>query len=66
MFGLGVGEALILGLVLLLFFGPKRLPAFGSSLGHFITNFKKGLNGQTDPQEKIEDQQQQPPATGSK
>ena len=34
----------ILGIALL-FFGPKRLPELGSSLGHAIRGFKHGLMG---------------------
>ena len=41
---LGFGEIVIGVVLLLLFFGGKRLPALGKSLGQSITNFKKGLN----------------------
>ncbi len=44
MFGLGLGEILIVGAVILLLFGAKRLPALGKSLGSAITQFKKGMN----------------------
>ena len=44
MFGLGVGEGLILLAVILLLFGGKKIPALGKSFGEAITNFKKGLN----------------------
>ena len=44
MFGLSGGHLLILAVVLLLF-GPKRLPELGSSLGQTIRGFKKGLEG---------------------
>lgn len=43
MFGLGFGEILIIGVVVLLFFGGKRLPSLGRSLGESIGEFKKGL-----------------------
>jgi sec-independent protein translocase protein TatA len=43
MFGLGMGELLIIGVVLLLMFGGKKLPQLGSAMGEAITNFKKGL-----------------------
>lgn len=43
MFGLGIGELLVVGLLVLLFFGGNRLPKLGSSLGEAINNFKKGL-----------------------
>ena len=44
MFGLGMGEALILLAVVVLLFGGKKLPELGSSMGKALTNFKKGMN----------------------
>lgn len=35
---------LIFGLILLVIFGPSRLPALGQSLGKAIKGFKQGLN----------------------
>jgi sec-independent protein translocase protein TatA len=55
MFGLGMGEALILLAVVVLLFGGKKLPELGNSMGKAITNFKKGMK--EDPkanQENIE------------
>ncbi len=50
MFGLGTSELLIIfGLVLVLF-GPKKLPELGRSLGRAIRSFKDGMHeveGQT-------------------
>ena len=48
MFGLGMGEALILLAVTLLFFGGKRIPELGRSLGKSINHFKKGLSEKPD------------------
>ena len=45
MFGLGIGELMVIGLLVLLFFGGDKLPKLGSSLGEAITNFKKGVAG---------------------
>jgi sec-independent protein translocase protein TatA len=39
---------LIVGGILLLLFGPGKLPALGSGLGQAIRNFKKGLKEATD------------------
>lgn len=39
-----VAHLLILAVILLVFFGPSRLPAFGQSLGKAIKGFKQGLN----------------------
>ena len=44
MFGISFEHLLIIGVVLLLF-GPKRLPELGKSLGKSIKNFKDGFNG---------------------
>lgn len=44
-FGIGVWELLILLLVLLLVFGPKRLPEMGRSLGKGMREFKDSVSG---------------------
>ena len=43
MFGLGMGEIIIVLVVVLLLFGGKKLPQLGSAMGQAMTNFKKGL-----------------------
>jgi sec-independent protein translocase protein TatA len=48
MFGLGFGELAVVLLIVVLFFGGKKLPQLGSSLGESIKNFKKGLNEKDD------------------
>lgn len=35
---------LLLALILLLFFGPSKLPQLGQSLGRAIRGFKEGMN----------------------
>jgi len=53
MFGLGMGEIVIVLVVVLLLFGGKKLPQLGSALGQAMTNFKKGLSdGQKEIDEK--------------
>ncbi len=42
--GLSLTHVLILAVILLVFFGPSRLPALGQSLGKAIKGFKDGLN----------------------
>lgn len=55
MFGLGMGEAVILLVVVLLLFGGKKLPELGNSMGKALTNFKKGMKeGDEDPNKAIE------------
>jgi len=41
---LSLPHLLILVLILLIFFGPSRLPALGQSIGKAIKGFKEGLN----------------------
>jgi len=41
----GLPELILLGLVLLLIFGPKRLPEMGRSLGHGMREFKDSVTG---------------------
>ncbi|MCB9092150.1 MAG: twin-arginine translocase TatA/TatE family subunit [Halobacteriovoraceae bacterium] len=52
MFGLGIGEILIILVVLVVFFGAKRLPQMGGSLGKALKNFKKEVTRKDD---EIED-----------
>jgi sec-independent protein translocase protein TatA len=39
------GEHILVLLVILLIFGPKRLPELGHSIGRTMKNFKDALNG---------------------
>ena len=59
-FGIGIWELLILLLVLLLVFGPKRLPEMGKQLGKGMREFKESVSG--DSKDDDEDQQTLPPA----
>ncbi len=45
---LGFGELLLIGLVVLLLFGSKRLPEVGRSLGEAIREFQKAVKGSDD------------------
>jgi sec-independent protein translocase protein TatA len=47
-FGIGLPEILILLLVALLIFGPKRLPEMGRSLGRGMREFKDSVSGKDD------------------
>ena len=49
-FGIGVTEMIILLVVLLVFFGPKRLPEMGRSLGKGMREFKDSISGKDDEQ----------------
>ena len=47
-------DALIVVLVLLLFFGPKRLPALGKSLGEGMREFKDSITGKSSSEDEGE------------
>jgi sec-independent protein translocase protein TatA len=46
---IGLPELLVLAVVVLLIFGPKRLPEMGRSLGHGMREFKDSITGKTPP-----------------
>lgn len=53
MFGIGHGPELIIILVVaLLIFGPKKLPEMGSSIGKSIKEFRKGMNELSVPKDE--------------
>ena len=56
---------LIVLAILLLFFGPSKLPGLGSSLGKAIRGFKSGLND-ADPNAKSADQRPDQLQSGEK
>ena len=43
MFGLGWAEVIVIAIVALLFFGPKKIPEIGSALGKTLQGFKEGV-----------------------
>jgi sec-independent protein translocase protein TatA len=67
MFRSPYADALIVVVVLLLFFGPKRLPAVGRSLGQGMREFKDSISGKSHESEdeqppELESAPQAPPA----
>jgi sec-independent protein translocase protein TatA len=44
--GLGIGELLILLIIVLLVFGAGKLPQIGDAVGRSIKNFKRAANSQ--------------------
>jgi sec-independent protein translocase protein TatA len=60
MFGLSIEHIVIL-VIILLFFGPKRLPELGNSLGKAMKNFKDSLNSVKEPEfTRLEDDPTKP------
>ena len=58
MFGFGMPELVVIGGVLLLVFGPSKLPQLGASLGGAIRGFKKAAEGE--PEMITNDKQKTP------
>ncbi len=53
-FGIGIWEILILLIVALLVFGPKRLPEMGRSLGRGLREFKDSVTGRERDDDRLE------------
>lgn len=51
MFGLGMQEILIIALIVLLFYGGKKIPELMKGLGKGVKSFKDGMNEVTDLKE---------------
>lgn len=43
--GLGMGEVLVIALIVLLLFGGKKIPELMRGLGSGVKSFKDGMNG---------------------
>lgn len=58
MFGLGAGEILVIGVIALIFIGPKKLPELARGLGRGIREFQKAKDDLMDEikTSEIEDQ----------
>jgi sec-independent protein translocase protein TatA len=48
MFGLGIPELIVICVIALLVFGPKRLPGAGKAIGEAIRGFKSSVEGKTE------------------
>ena len=59
MFGMGMGELLVILLIALLFLGPKKLPDVASTLGKAIRQFRKATSELTD-QLQVDDEVKRP------
>jgi sec-independent protein translocase protein TatA len=52
MFGLGWQELVIILVIALIIFGPRKLPELGKSLGQAIRGFREGSNKATEAARK--------------
>ena len=53
--GIGLPELIIVLVILLVIFGPKRLPGLGRSLGSGMREFKDSITGRTKDEDEDED-----------
>jgi sec-independent protein translocase protein TatA len=52
---IGIPELIIIGIIALLVFGPKKLPDLGSGLGKAIRDFKGAMHDTEKPKEEKKD-----------
>jgi sec-independent protein translocase protein TatA len=48
----GIGELILILVIVLILFGPKRLPDVARGLGRSIKAFKEGMNEPAEPKTK--------------
>lgn len=58
--GLGMGEILVIALVVLLLFGGKKIPELMRGLGSGIKSFKDGMNGLEDTKTEKPEEEKKP------
>ena len=61
MFRNPTADLIVVLLIVLLIFGPKRLPGLGKSLGHGLREFKDGITGSS----KLDDDEERPELTAA-
>ena len=62
-FNLGVGEIVIIALVILLIFGGKKIPELMKGLGKGVRSFKEGIN---EAEQEIKDAVDEQPSSTEK
>jgi len=49
MFGMGTGEMVVIGIILIVLFGAKKLPQLGDGLGKALRGFQRAMHGDEKP-----------------
>lgn len=57
--GLGVGELIVIALVVLLLFGGKKIPELMRGLGKGVRSFKEGMNGTGEEGQKADSEKKE-------
>lgn len=60
---IGIPELLVVLVIILVIFGPKRLPQLGRQLGSGMREFKEGISGKRGPDEEDEEAPSKPELT---
>jgi len=63
--GLHLPELIIVLVVALLIFGPKKLPEMGSAIGKAITEFRKGMSELSAPKDEHVEETKLPASTAT-
>jgi len=53
---LSIGKILLILLVVIVLFGPKKIPELAKGLGNGIKEFKRAMRGEDEEEKKHEDQ----------
>ncbi|MEO1619920.1 MAG: twin-arginine translocase TatA/TatE family subunit [Cyanobacteria bacterium J06632_3] len=59
MFGLGVPEIVIIGVIAVLVFGPKRIPELGGALGKTLRGFKEEMDKPSEGDDEYLDEEEE-------
>ena len=64
MFGLGTGEIILILLIILIFFGAKKIPELAQGLGKGMREFRKAARDIEDEINRPDDEPKKPQGTG--
>jgi sec-independent protein translocase protein TatA len=53
--GIGLTEGILIVAIITLFFGGKKIPQLGRTLGESIKGFKEGMNSKVEDEKKTEE-----------
>jgi sec-independent protein translocase protein TatA len=66
MFGMGTGEMIVIGILLIVLFGAKKLPQLGDGLGKALRGFQRAMHGTDEKPKAPLEAEGAPPAEPNK